>query len=121
MSAADLFWQSKKKNAEFIFIEWSLFVPATWSQVFSLSESFGTSIRDFNILTHKQLYCTVDHKSHDPCFRVFLMEAGVMTFVARCTFEGQPIYYHFYFSSALLHEINKRSTVMSISDGPAKV
>jgi len=28
---------------------------------------------------------TVGHKSHDPCFHVFLMEAGVMTFVAHCT------------------------------------
>jgi len=28
---------------------------------------------------------TVDHKSHDPCFRVFLMDAGVITFVAHCT------------------------------------
>ena len=25
------------------------------------------------------------HKSHDPYFHVFLMEAGVMTFVAHCT------------------------------------
>jgi len=29
--------------------------------------------------------CTVGHKSHDPCFHVFLMEAGVMTFVAHST------------------------------------
>jgi len=31
-------------------------------------------------------YSTVGHKSHDPYFRVFLMEAGFMTFVAHCTF-----------------------------------
>jgi len=30
-------------------------------------------------------YCTVGPKSHDPCFCVFLMEAGVMTFVTHCT------------------------------------
>ena len=29
--------------------------------------------------------CTVGHKSHDPRFHVFLMEAGVMTFVTHCT------------------------------------
>jgi len=29
--------------------------------------------------------CTVGHKSHDPCFHVFLMEARVMTFVVNCT------------------------------------
>jgi len=29
--------------------------------------------------------CTVGHKSHDPCFQVFLMEAEVMTFVGHCT------------------------------------
>jgi len=29
---------------------------------------------------------TVGHKSHDPSFHVFLMEAGVMTFVTHCTF-----------------------------------
>jgi len=29
--------------------------------------------------------CTVSHKSHDPCFHVLLMEAGVMTFVTHCT------------------------------------
>jgi len=28
---------------------------------------------------------SVGHKSHDPCFRVFLKEARVMTFVAHCT------------------------------------
>jgi len=28
---------------------------------------------------------TVGHKSHDPCFHVFLMKAGVMTFVDHCT------------------------------------
>jgi len=29
---------------------------------------------------------TVGHKSHDPCFLfVFLMEAGVMTCVSRCS------------------------------------
>ena len=28
---------------------------------------------------------TVGHQSHDPCSRVFLMEAGVMTFGAHCT------------------------------------
>ena len=28
---------------------------------------------------------TVGHRSHDPYFHVFLMEAGVMTFVAHCT------------------------------------
>jgi len=27
----------------------------------------------------------VDHKSHDLCFRVFLIEAGVTTFVTHCT------------------------------------
>ena len=27
-----------------------------------------------------QNICTVGHKSNDPCFHVFLMEAGVMTF-----------------------------------------
>jgi len=30
-------------------------------------------------------WCTVGHKSHDPCFNVFLMEARVMTFVAFST------------------------------------
>jgi len=39
---------------------------------------------------------TVDHKSRDPCFNVFLMEVRVMTFVALCT-------------------------VMSISDEPNKI
>jgi len=29
--------------------------------------------------------CTVGHKSHEPFFNVFLMEAGVMTFVTHCT------------------------------------
>jgi len=29
--------------------------------------------------------CTVGHKSRDPCFHVFLMEARVVTFVAHCT------------------------------------
>jgi len=32
-----------------------------------------------------KVFCTVSHKSHDPCFHVFLMETGVMTFVAHCT------------------------------------
>jgi len=27
----------------------------------------------------------VGHKGHDPCFHVFIMEEGVMTFVAHCT------------------------------------
>ena len=31
------------------------------------------------------LQCTLGHKSHDPCFHIFLMEAGVMTFVDHCT------------------------------------
>jgi len=31
------------------------------------------------------MQCTVSRKSHDPCFHVFLMEAGVMTFVGHCT------------------------------------
>jgi len=31
------------------------------------------------------LYCTVSHKSHDPCFYEFLVGAGVITFVANCT------------------------------------
>jgi len=35
---------------------------------------------------------TVSHKSHDPCFRVFLMEAGVITFVAHCTHPGQGVW-----------------------------
>ena len=30
-------------------------------------------------------YCTVAHKSHDPCFHKKYMEAGVMTFVTHCT------------------------------------
>jgi len=30
--------------------------------------------------------CTVGHKSHDPCFRAFLVEAGVITCVAHCTY-----------------------------------
>ena len=29
--------------------------------------------------------CIVAHKSHDPCFHTFLMDAGVMTFLAHCT------------------------------------
>ena len=29
--------------------------------------------------------CTVGHKSHEPCFHVSLMEAGIMTFVTHCT------------------------------------
>jgi len=37
----------------------------------------------FAYLYHES--CTVGHKSHDTCFHVFLMEAGVMTFVAHCT------------------------------------
>jgi len=35
--------------------------------------------------TVQQKNCTVGHKSHDPCFHVFLIEAGVMTFVTHCT------------------------------------
>jgi len=38
---------------------------------------------------------TVGHRSHDPCFNVFLMGARVMTFVAHCTsphyFRKRPI------------------------------
>jgi len=40
-------------------------------------------------LMYGKLYlrgCTVAHKIRDPCFRVFLIEAGVITFVAHCTF-----------------------------------
>jgi len=33
----------------------------------------------------------VGHESHDPSFHLFLMDAGVMTFVARCTHETKSI------------------------------
>ena len=38
---------------------------------------------DFNDI-FSAFYCTVGHKSHDPCFHVFLMEIRVMTFVTHC-------------------------------------
>jgi len=41
--------------------------------------------------------CTVGHKSHDPCFHVFLMEAGVMTFVVFCTWCRTSITNLFFF------------------------
>jgi len=31
--------------------------------------------------------CIVGRKSHDPCLRVFLLEARGMTFVAHCTYK----------------------------------
>ena len=37
--------------------------------------------QDVNIFQNK----TVGHKSHDPCFHVFLIEARDMIFVAHCT------------------------------------
>jgi len=36
-------------------------------------------------IIRKVCVCTVSQKSHDPCFRVFLMEAGVIAVVAHCT------------------------------------
>jgi len=38
--------------------------------------------------TTPRLNSTVGHKSHDPCFHVFLMEAGVITFVTHCTLSA---------------------------------
>jgi len=36
-----------------------------------------------------QTWCTVGHKSHDPYFHMFLMEARVMTFVAHCAYDEE--------------------------------
>jgi len=38
------------------------------------------------------------HKSHDPCFHVFLMEARVMTFVAICTIYSRIWFVQFNWS-----------------------
>jgi len=47
-----------------------------------------------------ELYCTVGHKNHDPCFHKKYLEAGVMTFVAYCTCEPNvlEIYFNKYIS-----------------------
>jgi len=35
---------------------------------------------------------TVGHKRHDPCFHTFLMEAGIMTFMANCVFHTREYF-----------------------------
>ena len=45
------------------------------------------------------------HKSHDPCFHAFLMEARVMTFAAHCTvIQHRP-------NKTLAHEIDKNKLI----------
>jgi len=73
---------------------------ATKSELYSVSRNFRCSIKQWFVscCVYGELYaqllfqhfrarkvCTVVHKSHDPCFHVFLMKARVITFVAYCT------------------------------------
>jgi len=46
-------------------------------------------------LAIKTMYSTVGHKSHDPCFDVFLIVAWGMAFVANCTMRHVLQYANF--------------------------
>jgi len=54
-------------------------IAISTSHLFDLASNFATVWHSWT------WYRTVGHKSHNPFFHVFLMEAGVMTFVANST------------------------------------
>jgi len=60
-------------------------VLATAGRLAKRSTMHLTKPTRFNDFKRRNERYTVGHKSHDPYFHVFLMEAGVMTFVAHCT------------------------------------
>jgi len=74
-----------------------------------VSENVICGNPDNSIFLNMQLYlyfpkyCTVGHKSHDPCFHKKYMQAGVMTLVVHYTFA--------YFSSFSQFFVKKLKTI----------
>jgi len=85
-----------------------------------MRSSYASGILNRSITCKSQYFISanvfnaVAHKSQDPCFHVFVMEVGVLTFAAHCTLpkgaiSNQPKLTVGQFSSAIIRLSEKKN------------